>query len=331
MNLRENVLAVYNHRKPETTPVLLESVQLVGLWAANECGLRGEEVRPGVNLDSFGCEWDQTHGQPVPYPGNYVLDDICNWRETVVFPDIENWDWDALAAAELGQAGYNRDEKALTFFSEMGCFDRLSTVMGFQNMLIAMAMEPDACSDFFGAVADYKIKLIDIVYDAYHPDIFNHNEDIAKADGLMISPDMYRKLIKPHHARIIKAIRDRGMIAEQHTCGKCDAVAGDYAEIGIQSFFPAQASNDNAEIIRRYGDTMIVTGGFDSQGAVGRGDATEDITRAEARRMADDYAALGNYVCMPMIGTALSADEGEMQRIGWFLDEFHRECARLGI
>jgi len=331
MNQKENVLAVYHHQKPEWTPVMMESIQFVGFWAANECGLRGEEVKPGVTLDSFGCLWDQTHGQPVPYPGEYVLDDISNWREKVVFPDVENWDWETLAKTELEQVQYNRDEKALDFFSEMGCFDRLSTVMGFQNALMAMAIDPDSCCEFFDAVADYKIKLIDIVSQVYHPDIFMHNEDVAKADGLMISPEMYRELVKPSHARIIQAIRDHGMIAEQHTCGKCDAIADDYAEIGIQCLFPAQPTNDIPGILEKHGDKMIVMGGFDSQGVPGREDASEEDTRKEARRMANEYATRGNFICLPMIGTATAVDEAQMRRLGWFFDEFHKECAKLAV
>ncbi len=90
------------------------------------------------------------------------MDDICNWREKVTIPDVENWDWSELAADD--------------------------------------------------------------------PDIYMYSDDIAKADGLFMQPDTYREIFKPGQTRIMKAIHDLGMISQQHTCGKCEDVMGDYVE-----------------------------------------------------------------------------------------------------
>lgn len=328
MTERENILRVYRHEKPDWTPIYMEAVHLAGVWANNETGLRGERNGEGIALDVFGVEWNMEHGAPVPVPNRYLLEDICDWRN-LQFPQPETWDWDSLTAQELKD--YD-GSKALTYFCEQGCFDRLTQLMGFENALMSLLMEPDECSAFFSAIADYKVELIKCVAKYYKPDVFCYTDDLAKADSLFMSPDTYRELIKPYHARIIAAIRDNGMIAEQHTCGRCESIMDDYVEIGVQSFFPAQPANDLAGIQNKHGDKLVITGGFDSQGPAGYPDASIEVMQKEARRMAKTYAVNGSYVCMPMIGS-IGAELTKIQitQLGAFMQEFREECRKLGI
>lgn len=328
MTERENALLVYHHQKPEWTPNYFEAVYVCGFWSNNECGLRGERVSEDVALDVFGVEWNMSHGSPVPVPQKYLLEDICDWREKVVFPEPDTWDWEMMARTELKD--YD-GTKVLTYFCEQGCFDRLTQLMGFENALISLVMEPEECAAFFERVADYKIKVIENVAKYYHPDVFCYTDDLAKADSLFMSPSTYRELIKPAHARIIQAIRDNGMIAEQHTCGKCEAIMDDYVEMGIESFFPAQASNDLAAIQKKHGSRLVITGGYDSQGPAGQVGASEETLKKEARRMAESYAVNGGYICMPMIGDAMRVDEEEARGRMIVGQEFRRVCREMGI
>jgi hypothetical protein len=328
MTERGNILSVYRQEKPEWTPIYMEAIYLVGIWANNETGLRGERVREDVGLDVFGVEWNLGHGAPVPVPNKYLLEDICDWR-TIQFPKPKTWDWESMAAQELKD--YD-DSKALNYFCEQGCFDRLTQLMGFENALMSLVMEPEECSAFFSAVADYKVELIQCVAKYYKPDIFTYTDDVAKVDSLFMKPDTYRELIKPHHARIVAAIREHGMFAEQHTCGKCEAIIDDYVEMGIQSWFPAQPSNDLVGIQKKHGDKLVINGGFDSQGPAGYPDASAEIMQEEARRMANTYAVNGSYICLPMIGSlGVEPTEMQMMQIGAFMQEFRKECIKLGI
>ena len=327
--MTENVLKVYRHEKPEWTPIWMQAVQSVGLWAGNECGLRGERVQENIALDVFGVEWQMDHGTPMPALGKFLLEDICDWREVVKFPEPKTWDWEMLASVELKDRDPN---KALTYFCEQGLWDRLVQLMGFESAAMALLTDPEECDAFFSRVADYKIELIECVAKYIKPDIFMYTDDVAKSDSLFMHPDTYRKLIKPHHARIIKAIKDNGMIPEQHTCGKCEAIIDDYVEIGIECFFPAQSSNDLVAIQKKHGKKMCLNGGFDSQGPAGYEDASEETTRAEARRMANEYAVNGGFIALPMIGDPVTPPTpSQAFRMMTFFDEFRKECNKLGI
>lgn len=327
MTERENALLVYNHKKPQWTPILTEAVHFIGLWANNECGLRGEKTSETTALDAFGVEWELGHGSPVPVPGKYILDDISNWR-TLKFPEPKTWDWEMMRDIELK----NYDgTKLLTYFCEQGLFDRLTALLGFENALVALITDPEECHAFFDRMVQYKIEIIECAAKYYKPDVFMYTDDVAKSDSLFMSPNTYREVIKPHHQKIIQAIIDNGMIPEQHTCGKFDAIIDDYAEMGIRSVLPAQSSNDVVSILKKYGDRLIVTGGYNSQGPAGRADATAEILKAEARRMAENYATLGNYICLPLIGDFGSPSQQDIINTGIVCEEFRKCCNELGI
>jgi hypothetical protein len=297
---KENCLIAYRHGVPEWIPVVRDAICHLGFWAGNELGIRGEEVEPGITLDNFGCRWDQRYGMPMADERNTLLtlDTLENWRDIVKIPRPEEWDWEMLAGGELAHYDPN---KVMVYFCEQGCFDRLITMLGFEDTCVAMLTEPEICYDIFGMIADYKIELIRCVKKYLNPDVFQYTDDIAELTGLMISLDTYRELLKPHHARIIAAIKENGMIAEVHTCGNCFEVLDDYVEIGVDSIFPASACNNIPAVKKKYGNKLVVCGGFDSQGLPGRVDAPRDVEFAEAKRVVEDCAKGGCFIFAPTL------------------------------
>lgn len=297
---RENCLIAYRHGVPEWIPIVRDAICHLGFWSGNELGIRGEEVEPGFTLDVFGCRWDQRYGMPMADEVNTLLtlDTLEDWRDIVKIPHPEEWDWDILAGAELAQYDPN---KVMVYFSEQGCFDRLITMAGFQDTCIAMMTEPEICHDIFSMIADFKIELIGCVKKYLNPDVFMYTDDIAELKGLMISPKIYREMLKPYHARIISTIKENGMIAEFHTCGDCSEVLEDYVEIGVDSFFPASACNNIPAIKKKFGNKLVVCGGFDSQGLPGRIDASREVEFAEAKRVIEDCAKGGSFIFAPTL------------------------------
>lgn len=314
---RENTLKAYRHEKTEWLPLSYDALMHIGFISGNECGLGSADLK-----DIFGVHWI-IKGDPTPDPNEpYMLEDICEWRDKITFPEPKKWDWDAIGEAELKEYDGN---KVVTCFCEQGLFDRLTVLGGFENALMWLITDPDECRALFDRIADYKIELIECVGKYIKPDVFMYTDDIAKIDGLFMSPQTYREVIKPSHARIIAAIHENGMIAEQHTCGKIDDIIDDYMEIGVESFFPAQVVNDLVGMRKKYADKLTLVGGFNSQGLPGRIDASDEIVKEEARRIVEDYKDLGGFIVMPMImdGTLNWSVYEPSHRQKVFHDEFY--------
>ena len=321
MTERENALIALNHGKPAWVPYRGSSTYMVGRTAMRENGGVDENFRGIGGMDDWGVEWvlpsPESKDQAFPLHKTFVMDDITLWREQVKIPDVNACDWEAAAQREL--AGYKGD-KLMVYFDTEGLFNRLTDLMGMENALCALALEPEACSEFFSAVADYKIQVVEHAAKYFKPDVFCYMDDVASATGLMMSPAMWRELIKPHHARIIQAIRDNGMIAEQHCCGKCEAIVPDFVEMGVQAWLPAQKINDIETIQKKYGKMLCIDGGVDSSGGrCFQVDGTYEDGVAEVHRCLDSYAKNGSY----MLHAFFFGTEGGKQG---FIEEAERYC-----
>ncbi len=305
MTVRENYMAAMNFDNPEYVPYTMSSINMLGAIPNayfEQPVPMGPDGIGKIAKDQFGVEWTATADGMLPVNSHFLLDDVTKWREVVKIPDVENYPWKETAEKELAMADPN---KVGYVIMNNGIFDRLMACMGFNDGLCALYEEPEACAEFFEAIADYKIAYIDKVCEYYHPDIIHYVDDLAHANGLFMSPDTYRELIKPQHQRIVKAIRDHGVFMEQHTCGKCEAIIPDYIEMGVQAWFPAQPSNHLKEIHDTH--KLALDYGMDTQGTLRDKDVSEEVLRSETRKAVDELGGGGGLSIMTgaLLGSTL--------------------------
>ena len=115
----------------------------------------------------------------------------------------------------------------------------------------------------------------------------------------MISPLMYRELLKPLHAELMSAIR-RGTKAEifYHSDGNVYPLISDLVEVGVQLLNPVQVSagamGDTARLKKEFGRRLSFCGGIDTQAVLPHG--TPAAVRAEVRRRIADLGPGGGYI-----------------------------------
>ncbi len=311
MTPKENYMEAMTFGKPEYVPYTTDVINMVG-FAPNNYFEAPVQMGPAgigkVSKDAFGVEWTATVDGMIPINDHFMLDDVTKWKEVVTIPNVDDFPWEQSAQKELAMADPNKVNYCPI---NNGLFDRLMACMGFNEGLCALYEEPEACAEFFEAVADYKIAYIDKICEYYHPDVIQYIDDLAHANGLFMSPETYRELIKPQHQRIVKAIRDHGVFMEQHTCGKCEQIIPDYIEMGVQSWFPAQTSNHLKEIHDTHKLAMNCC--LDTQGVLKDKDVSEEILRSEVDKTIDELGVGGGLTIMP---TFLGASFEEMMAGG---------------
>lgn len=124
-------------------------------------------------------------------------------------------------------------------------------------------------------------------------------DDLGTQKAPQLSPEMYRKLIKPHQAALCRAIRDRLKVHLcLHTDGAVRDLIPDFIDLGIDVLNPVQVSAagmDTAELKREFGgDISFWGGGCDTQHVLPFG--TPEEVRDEVRRRIDDLAPGGGFV-----------------------------------
>ena len=296
MNRRENMLATLLHRSHDH----------VGNFMTDICSCGGsretfENGPAGGGKDGFGVSWQPSAsalGQGVPV-GKAPLEDVCAWEDLVTFPDLDAFDFEALAAEQL--AGYDPKNQIIEYGMWNGPFLRLSHLLGFEEGLCAMYEEPEACEALLSAITDYKIRLAERVVEVFHPDSICTFDDVATERATFMSPEVYRALIKPVHKRFNDAVRAMGVIPTTHICGKCEAIVPDLIDEGSEAWEICQPENDLIGLQAQLGDRLAFIGGYDMKGALALRDVPEEELRESVRKVIDAYAPGGNYAIMGMI------------------------------
>lgn len=294
MTERDNYwLTLVEHQNTGIVPIRTANV------VASCGGLRETFENGSINggPDDFGVMWEATvsaGGAHVPLFDSVVLKDITAWEDVVRFPDVDKIAWKDMAEAQL--AGVDRGKVFVDYSSYNAQFLRVTHLMGFIEGLCAFTEEPDACFTLMNAITDYKIRCLERIAEYFKPDFYTAYDDVATQHSLFISPEVYRTLIKPQHKRVNDAAKELGILPVMHTCGKCEALIGDFIEEGAVAWTAAQPVNDIADILRRYGSQISVIGGYDSNGYPGTAEATDEEVEAEVRRCLETYGGTGSFV-----------------------------------
>ncbi|MCR5666771.1 MAG: hypothetical protein K6G01_08060 [Eubacterium sp.] len=215
LSSKENALKLFRHEMPDYIPKygdgIINNVPINGYHERPEGGKGG--------YDWFGVHWSYSEGDPAPMPGpDFILEDICDWKEVVTFPDLDAFDWET-AAEKDRILTFDREKHLLSQMIHNGVYERLNALMGMEEAMVSLVLEPEECKAFFEAVADYKIKLIDKLHQYYKPDIICYHDDWGSQKNLMMSPDTWRELIKPATKRIFEHGKSLGIIMELHSDG----------------------------------------------------------------------------------------------------------------
>jgi uroporphyrinogen decarboxylase len=128
-------------------------------------------------------------------------------------------------------------------------------------------------------------------------------DDLAGQSGPLVSPSLWRTLVKPRQARIMAAIKAHTRAPVfYHSCGAVTEFLPDLIEIGVDILNPVQvaaAGMDTRELKRKFGkDLSFWGGGCDTQKVLPYGTPAE--VRAEVERRIGDLAPEGGFVFNPV-------------------------------
>lgn len=295
MTERENILRMFDGLPPKWLPIGPRSMYQVGK-------LVPELFRPHdkEGYDWFGVHWlpQNELGRVITHPDirqKPVLEDVTRWREEIVFPDLDSIDWDALAS-DIEKDKENLGGRLSFLRFENGLWERLTMLMGFENALASLALEPDACREYAETMADFDIRVLERLLDLYPYDLTIYMDDLGSSKGPLMSPDTYRYIFKEPTRRVLAYIKSRGSHVGFHSCGRMEAFVGDLVEIGVEVLNPVQVWNDQARLKREYGDKLIFYGGLDNQHITEIAYPEEEKVRAEARRAALTLGPGGGYI-----------------------------------
>lgn len=173
---------------------------------------------------------------------------------------------------------------------------------GWEQFMIDLARGGPFLEAFLEKLTKFHLANLARYLDAVGPyiQIIAMADDLGTQHALQISPQAYRRWIKPCHSRIYGYVRQHypEVYVFLHSCGAIYPLIPDLIEAGVQILNPVQISAtgmDPVRLKREFGaDLTFWGGGCDTQHTLPHG--TPEEVAAEVKRLLDIFAPGGGYV-----------------------------------
>lgn len=176
---------------------------------------------------------------------------------------------------------------------------------GFENFLIDLALNQKFAEALVNRVADFHAavwsNILDRVGEYIH--VAMVLDDVCTQDGPMMSPETYRKIIKPAQKRVWQLIKQKSNAALfYHSCGAVRKLIPDFIEMGVDILNPIQVSASGMkpkELKAEFGEEIVFWGGgCDTQSILPFG--TPNDVENEVKRRISEMAPGGGFVFNPV-------------------------------
>lgn len=206
-------------------------------------------------------------------------------------------------AARAHELAHQRQVASVLGRHTAGLFEMALRLRGFENFLCDMVSNPGFAEALLDRICELKMRYwaraLELAGDRVL--MVSEADDLASQRGLLLSPALYRKLLKPRHAQLFAFIRKHAAADVRifyHCCGAVSPLIPDLIEAGIDILNPVQVSAagmDTQTLKRQFGRAItFYGGGVDTQHVLPRG--TPAQVRDEVRRRIDHLAPGGGFI-----------------------------------
>ncbi|MBI4841684.1 MAG: hypothetical protein HY803_11540, partial [candidate division NC10 bacterium] len=190
-------------------------------------------------------------------------------------------------------------DAAIILVLGVGAVHQIQFMRGYAASLEDLIVAPDFVRAFMVRYVDFWIRLTERALQEVGDlvDVAMFGDDLGTQQGPVLSPALYRRLIKPYHVRMVQTVKRFNKPLLLHSCGSVAAFIPDFIEAGVDALHPIQVSAkdmDSAWLKREYGRDITFWGGVDTQRVLPTGTPAE--VRGEVRRRIADLGPGGGYV-----------------------------------
>jgi len=199
---------------------------------------------------------------------------------------LEEYPW-----PEVREEDYNRvvefRKKYDDYFVYGGvlqCFETAWKLTGFNEFLKLMIVEPSKVEYILSKLYKIAEEQAKILLDAGVDAIVN-GDDVGMQKGMIISPAMWRKYLKPIYIKLANLAHKRGAYFVFHSDGWIEPIIPDLVEIGVDILNPVQPEcMDVYKLKELYGDKLCFDGTISIQRTMPFG-TVEDVVREVKERI----------------------------------------------
>ena len=260
-----------------------------------------EDIDANYVTDAWGCKWHYPlrymDGVVVGHPLEDVskLDSFAPPASPV--PEMTEKEWETeIASVKAEKARGN----IVSGGTEHGfLFLRHTYLRGFDNAMLDYADEDnnEIVRRIYDMIVAHNMKLVN-----YHirrgSDCMEFAEDLGTQTGTIVSPDTFRKWIKPAYAALMRPCKEAGMYVGLHSDGKTLDILEDQIEAGVDIVNPQDLCNGIDELARRIKGRACIRLDIDRQSVIpyGTPDDIDDLIREEVEKLGSPEGGL-MFIC----------------------------------
>jgi uroporphyrinogen decarboxylase len=279
-----------------------------GLYPLNSHNWKVVEEDAG-DYWAYQDEWGITHHRPKRNGLYFSVVKVPLPRIDLTVKDISDFQWPdvgnprRMAGLRKLAEHYRASGYAVVLKDAFaGIFEFAQRIVGMENLLMMMITNEKTSCSLFDKLLELKLdywqtalaEMGDLV------DIVTYADDYGTQASKIISPDMFRRLLKPRVKTLFEAFARLAPHAKRffHSDGNVRPLIPDFLEMGVDILNPIhiRAKDMDPEALKRdFGrDLVFWGGGVDTQGVLPNG--TPQEVRDEVHRNIEALAPGGGYV-----------------------------------
>jgi uroporphyrinogen decarboxylase len=219
--------------------------------------------------------------------------------EALELPDLSDDElaWLRREACRL----HETTDKAIMGHFGGSILEAAQSLRGWDRFMMDMALQPGLAQALAQKLADHYVANLPHYLDAVgdYIQIIQMGDDLGTQRGPQMSPEMYRRIIKPYQRQVYQYVKTNSdLYLFLHSCGSIYRLIPDLIELGVDILNPVQisaAEMDPARLKREFGrDIVFWGGGIDTQQVLPH--ATTEQVRQHVQHLLGIFAPGGGYV-----------------------------------
>ncbi len=305
INHKERVLAAINLEEPDRVPIFSNFTQVFEEQLCKYLGIKDQvTLSKFLDLDCFLLPHEARAIAPgkiikKKFPDGSFIDE---WGIRQKIPgetdflflehplknieDLDNYEFPELPSINYLKENVRKfgEEYAISGGFGWVFFERAWLLRGFSNFMMDMIMHPSFADKLLDKILSYNMAVAESQCEL-PIDIFQVGDDYGMQDRLMMSPNLWRKFIKPRLKKLFEIPRTKGLPISLHSDGNISDIVPDLIEIGVTILNPIQPlALDPANIKEKYGNKLTLYGTIDIQRTLPFG-TTEDVKNEVITRL----------------------------------------------
>ncbi len=258
---------------------------------------------------------DSEFGSRFAWFGPYLEVVHFPWAEFTEVEQVEQYEWldpddPSRMNGVMDRAKHLHEETDFAVIGMVGgpwgAFEICAHYMrGFDKFLVDLATRKDLAKAMMDKAMSLAIAMNRMLLDEVgdYLDLVLVGDDLGHQHGLIMSPKMYRDLVKPRHKKIYSDIHKRAPHVKvlYHSCGAIEPMIDDLIEVGVDILNPLQPlawGMESALLKKKYGNRICFHGGVDLQDAMAATGTLDDV-RKEVETRLSAFAPGGGYIFAP--------------------------------